>query len=157
MSGDRLALILARQKHSYDQRAAASEEKRRRELEKERRVQKLLETWTAAQAALRAVIEELNRAMQANGVALKYREEVSPAGVSRTAEVTYAQPQEYVSTGLSLRLYLNSQGLLTVTIVGMGRPIKNEKMKLSEFVEDVQREWLLDLLEATAEAEAGQR
>ena len=157
MSGDRLALILARQKQSYDLRAAASEEKRRRELEKERRVQKLLETWIATQASLQAVIAELNRAMQANGVSLKYREEVSPVGVTRTAEVTYAQPQEYVLTGLSLRLYLNSQGLLTVTIVGMGRPIKNEKIKLSNFVEEVQRAWLLDFLEATAEAEAGQR
>ena len=157
MSGDRLALILARQKQSYDLRAAASEEKRRRELEKERRVQKLLETWIATQASLQAVIAELNRAMQANGVSLKYREEVSPVGVTRTAEVTYEQPQEYVLTGLSLRLYLNSQGLLTVTIVGMGRPIKNEKIKLSNFVEEVQRAWLLDFLEATAEAEAGQR
>lgn len=155
MSGERLALILARQKQAYDQRTAASEEKRRRELEKERRVQKLLETWTATQATLRAVIAELNRAMQANGVSLKYREEASPAGVSRTAEVTYAQPQEYIATGLSLRLYLNSQGLLTVTIVGVGRPIKNEKIKLSDFVEEVQRAWLLDFLEATAEAEAG--
>ena len=154
MSGDRLALILAKQKQSHDLRAAASEEKRRRELEKERRVQKLLETWTATQASLRAVIAELNRAMQANGVALKYREEAPPAGVSRTAEITYAEPQEYVLTGLSLRLYLNSQGLLTVTIVGMGRPIKNEKIKLSDFVEEVQRNWLLDFLEATAEAEA---
>jgi hypothetical protein len=157
MSGDRLATILAKQKQSYDLRTAASEEKRRRELEKERRVQKLVETWIASQAALRAVIAELNRAMQANGVSLKYREEVSPAGVSRTAEVTYAQPQEYISMGLSLRLYLNSQGLLTVTIVGMGRPIKNEKIKLSDFVEDVQRAWLLDFLEVTAEAEAGPR
>lgn len=154
MSGDRLALILARQKQAYDQRTAASEEKRRRELEKERRVQKLLDTWIATQATLRAVIEELNRAMQANGVSLKYREEASPAGVSRTGEVTYAEPQEYILTGLSLRLYLNSQGLLTVTIVGMGRPIKNEKMKLTDFVEEVQRGWLLDFLEATAEAEA---
>ncbi|MET1110665.1 MAG: hypothetical protein ABWX67_03970 [Allosphingosinicella sp.] len=157
MSGDRLALILAKQKHSYDQRTAASEEKRRRELEKERRVQKLLESWTAAQATMQAVIAELNRAMQANGVSLKYREEVSPAGVSRTGEVTYAQPQEYILTGLSLRLYLNSQGLLTVTILGMGRPIKNEKMKLSDFGEEVQRGWLLDFLEATAEAEAEAR
>ena len=155
MSGDRLALILAKQKQSYDLRTASSEEKRRRELEKERRVQKLLETWIATQASLRAVIAELNRAMQANGVSLKYREDVSPAGVSRTAEVTYAKPQEYILTGLSLRLYLNSQGLLTVTIVGMGRPIKNEKIKLSDFVEEVQRAWLLDLLETTAEAEAG--
>jgi hypothetical protein len=154
MSGDRLALILAKQKQAYDQRTAASEDRRRRELEKERRVQKLLEAWTAAQASLRTVIAELNRAMQANGVSLKYREEVAPAGASRTAEVTYAQPQEYVLTGLSLRLYLNSQGLLTVTIVGMGRPIKNEKIKLTDFSEDVQRAWLLDLLEATAEAEA---
>lgn len=157
MSGDRLALILAKQKQAHDQRTAALEEKRRRELEKERRVQKHLETWSASQAALRAVVADLNRAMQANGVALSYREETPLAGVSRSAEVRYAQPQEYISTGLSLRLYLNSQGLLTVTIAGMGRPIKSEKIKLTDFVEEVQRGWLLDLLEATAEAEAGQR
>ena len=155
MSGDRLALILSRQKQAHDQRTAASEEKRRRELEKERRVQKLVETWTATQGTLRAVIAELNRAMQANGVSLEYREEPSLAGVRRSAEITYARPQEYISTGLSLRLYLNSQGLLTITIVGMGRPIKNEKIKLTDFVEEVQRDWLLDFLEATAEAEAG--
>ncbi|HET9637816.1 MAG TPA: hypothetical protein VFP12_01265 [Allosphingosinicella sp.] len=156
MSGDRLALILARQKQAYDQRTAASEEKRRRELEKERRVQKLLDAWTATQATLRAVVAELNRAMQANGVSLRHREETSLAGALRSAEITYAQPQEYISTGLSLRLYLSSQGLLTVTIAGMGRPIKNEKIKLTDFVEEVQRAWLLDFLEATAEAEAGQ-
>ncbi|HYJ81663.1 MAG TPA: hypothetical protein VEW26_02320, partial [Allosphingosinicella sp.] len=71
--------------------------------------------------------------------------------------ITYARPQEYISTGLSLRLYLNAQGLLTITIVGMGRPIKSEKMKLPDFVQEVQRSWLLDFLEATAEAEAGQK
>jgi len=157
MSGDRLALILAMQKQAHDQRTAVSEEKRRRELEKERRVQKLLETWTASQATLNAVIAELNRAMQANGVVLRCREETPLAGVRRSAEIIYAQPQEYISTGLSLRLYLNSQGLLTITIAGMGRPIKNEKIKLTDFVEEVQRGWLLDFLEATAEAEAGQR
>jgi hypothetical protein len=155
MSGDRLALILARQKQAYDQRTAELEEKRRHELEKERRVQKLLETWLATQASLQAVVEELNQAMQANGVSLRYREEPSLAGVRHTAVITYAQPQEYISTGLSLRLYLNAQGLLTVTIIGMGRPIKNEKMKLADFAEDVQRNWLLDFLEATSEAEAG--
>lgn len=157
MSGDRLALILAKQKQAHDQRTAASEEKRRRELEKERRVQKLLETWIATQDTLRAVVAELNRAMQANGVKLKYQEETSLAGVRHSAEITYAQPQEYISTGLSLRLYLNAQGSLTVAIVGMGRPIKNEKIKLADFVEDVQRGWLLDFLEATAEVEAGQK
>ena len=157
MSGDRLALILAKQKQAHDQRTAASEEKRRRELEKERRVQKLLETWTAAQAGLRGVVAELNRAMQANGVALRYREENSLAGVRHSAEISYAQPQEYISTGLSLRLFLNAQGQLTVTIVGMGRPIKSEKMKLSDFTEEVQRGWLLDFLEATAEVEAGRK
>jgi hypothetical protein len=156
MSGDRLALILARQKQAHDQRAAASEEKRRRELEKERRVQKLLETWDATQATLKGIVAELNRAMQGNGVALRHREETL-AGVRRSAEITYAQPQEYISTGLSLRLYLNSQGLLTVTILGMGRPIKNEKLKLTDFVDEVQRSWLLDFLEATAEAEAERR
>ena len=157
MSGDRLALILARQKQAHDQRTAALEEKRRRELEKERRVQKHLETWIASQTTLRGVIADLNGAMQANGVALSYREETPLAGVRRSAEITYAQPQEYISTGLSLRLYLNSQGLLTVTIAGMGRPIKSEKIKLTDFVEEVQRGWLLDLLEATVEVEAGQR
>jgi hypothetical protein len=157
MSGDRLALILAKQKQAYDQRTAASEEQRRRQLEKERRVQTLLETWNDSQATLRAVIAELNREMQANGVSLRYREETSLAGIRRSAEITYDRPQEYILTGLSLRLYLDSQGLLTVTIVGMGRPIKNEKIKLAEFVEDVQRGWLLDFLEATAEAEAGER
>jgi hypothetical protein len=157
MSGDRLALILARQKQAHDQRSAASEEKRRRELEKERRVQKLLETWAATQATLGAVIAELNQAMQANGVSLRYREETPLPGVRRSAEITYAQPREYISMGLSLRLYLNSQGLLTIAIVGMGRPIKNDKMKLADFVESVQRGWLLDFLEATAEAEAGQQ
>jgi hypothetical protein len=157
MSGDRLALILAKQKQAHDQRTAAAEEKRRRELEKERRVHKHLETWNVSQATLRGVIAELNRAMQANGVALAYREETSLAGVSRSAEITYAAPQDYISTGLSLRLYLNSQGLLTVTIAGMGRPIKSEKIKLTEFVEEVQRGWLLDFLEVTAEAEAERR
>jgi hypothetical protein len=157
MSRDRLALILAKQKQVYDQRTAASEEVRRRELEKERRVQTLLKTWDETQVTLRAVIAELNRAMQANGVSLRYREETSLAGVRRSAEITYDRPQEYILTGLSLRLYLNSQGLLTVTIVGMGRPIKNEKIKLTDFGEDVQRGWLLDFLEATAEAEAGER
>jgi hypothetical protein len=157
MSGDRLALILAKQKQAHDQRTAASEEKRRRELEKERRVHKLLETWAASQATLRAVIADLNRAMQANGVSLRYREETSLAGVRRSAEITYDRPQEYISTGLSLRLYLNSQGLLTVTIVGMGRPIKSEKIKLTDFREEAQRGWLLDFLEATVEVEAGQR
>jgi hypothetical protein len=157
MSGDRLALILTRQKQAYDQRTAESEEKRRRELEKERRVQKLLETWNDTQVSLRAVIAELNRVMQTNGVSLRYREETSLAGVRRSAEITYDRPQEYILTGLSLRLYLNSQGLLTITIVGMGRPIKNEKIKLTDFVEEVQRGWLLDFLEATAEAEAGER
>ncbi|HEX8124301.1 MAG TPA: hypothetical protein VF548_01830 [Allosphingosinicella sp.] len=157
MSADRLARILARQKQAYDERLAASEEKRRRELDKERRVQKLLETWVASQVTLRAVVEELNSAMEANGVTLRYREESSLAGARHSAEITYAQPQEYVSTGLSLRLYLSSQGQLTVTILGMGRPIKSEKIKLTDFVEEVQRAWLLDFLEATAEAEAGHR
>lgn len=157
MSGDRLALILAKQKQAYDQRTAESDEKRRQELEKERRVQKLLETWNDTQVSLRAVIAELNRVMQANGVSLRYREETSLAGVRRSAEITYDRPQEYILSGLSLRLYLNSQGLLTITIVGMGRPIKNEKINLTEFVEEVQRGWLLDFLEATAEAEAGER
>ena len=157
MSADRLALILARQKQAYDERTAASEEKRRRELEKERRVQRLLETWGASQAGLRAVVAELNGAMGANGVTLRYREESSLAGARHSAEISYAQPQEYVATGLSLRLYLSSQGQLTVTILGMGRPIKSEKMKLTDFVEEVQRAWLLDFLEATAEAEAERR
>jgi hypothetical protein len=157
MSSDRLALILARQKQAYDERTAASDERRRRELEKERRVQKLLQTWGASQAGLRAVVAEFNRAMEANGVTLRYREESSLAGARHSAEITYAQPQEYVSTGLSLRLYLSSQGQLTVTILGMGRPIKSEKIKLTDFVEEVQRAWLLDFLEATAEAEAERR
>ncbi|HYJ81241.1 MAG TPA: hypothetical protein VEW26_00130, partial [Allosphingosinicella sp.] len=104
MSADRLALILARQKQAHDQRAAASEEKRRRELEKEGRVQKLLESWAAAQASLNAVVAELNEAMEANGVTLRYREETSLAGVRHSAEIGYARPQEYISTGLSLRL-----------------------------------------------------
>jgi hypothetical protein len=157
MSGDRLALILDKQKQAHDQRTAALEEKRRRELEKERRVQKLFETWLATQTSLQAIIAELNQAMQANGASLQYREETSIAGVRRSAEITFAEPQEYISMGLSLRLYLSSQGLLTIAIVGMGRPIKNEKLKLADFVEEVQRGWLLDFLEATAEAEAGQR
>ena len=157
MSEDRLALILAKQKQAYDQRTAASEEQRRRVMEKERRVQNLLETWNDSQVTLRAVIAELNREMQGNGVSLRYREETSLAGVRRSAEITYDRPQEYILTGLSLRLYLDSKGLLTVTIVGMGRPIKNEKIELTDFVEDVQRGWLLDFLEATAEAEAGER
>ncbi|HLL29767.1 MAG TPA: hypothetical protein VK403_02110 [Allosphingosinicella sp.] len=157
MSGDRLALILAKQKQAHDQRTAASEEKRRRELEKGKRVLKLVETWTATQGSLKAVVAELNRAMQANGVTLRYREETTLPGVRHSAEITYTQPQEYISTGLSLRLYLNAQGLLTITIVGMGRPIKSEKIKLTDFVEEVQRGWLLDFLEATVEAEAGQK
>ncbi|HEX8379331.1 MAG TPA: hypothetical protein VF619_02130 [Allosphingosinicella sp.] len=157
MSGDRLALILAKQKQAHDQRTAAFEEKRRRELEKERRVQKLLEAWSDTQTTLKAVVAELNQAMQANGVSLRHREETSLAGLRRSAEITYAKPQEYVSMGLSLRLYLSSQGVLTVAIVGMGRPIKNEKIKLADFVEEVQRAWLMDFLEATADAEAGER
>ncbi|HEU0098609.1 MAG TPA: hypothetical protein VFQ67_07520 [Allosphingosinicella sp.] len=157
MSADRLALILARQKEAHDQRTAESEEERRRALEKERRVEKLLETWTATQGSLRAVVAELNAAMTANGVVLSHREETFLAGVRHSAEIGYAQPPEYVSTGLSLRLYLNAQGLLTVAIVGMGRPIKNEKMKLGDFVERVQREWLLDFLEITVEAEADRK
>ncbi|HEY0086292.1 MAG TPA: hypothetical protein VGB65_10330 [Allosphingosinicella sp.] len=157
MSGDRLALILARQKQGHDQRTAASEETRRREMEKERRVQKLGETWAASQNTLRGVVAELNGAMEANGVALRYREETALAGARHYAEITYAQPREYVSTGLCLRLNANAQGLLTVTIAGTGRPIKSEKIKLTDFVEDVQRGWLLDLLEATPEAEAGRR
>ncbi|HEX8481337.1 MAG TPA: hypothetical protein VF650_05505 [Allosphingosinicella sp.] len=157
MSGDRLALILAKQKQAHEQRTAALEEKRRRELEKESRVQKLLEAWSDSQTTLRAVVAELNQAMQANGVSLRHREETSLAGLRRSAEISYDQPQEYVSMGLSLRLYLSSQGVLTVAIVGMGRPIKNEKIKLADFVEEVQRAWLLDFLEATADAEAGER
>ncbi|HEX8309084.1 MAG TPA: hypothetical protein VF645_11780 [Allosphingosinicella sp.] len=157
MSGDRLALILARQKQAHDQRTAALEEKRRQELAKARRVQDLLATWTATQESLKAVVAELNGAMRDNGVALRYREETTLAGTRHSAEITYAQPQEYISTGLSLRMFLNARGILTVTIVGMGRPIKNAQIKLGEFAEDVQREWLLDFLEATAEAEAGSR
>ncbi|HEU0133377.1 MAG TPA: hypothetical protein VFR28_01015 [Allosphingosinicella sp.] len=157
MSGDRLALILAKQKQAHDQRTAELEEQRRRELEKERRVQKLLEAWSHSQATLKAVVAELNQAMKANGVVLRHREETSLAGLRRSAEITYDQPQEYISMGLSLRLYLSSQGLLTVAIVGLGRPIKNEKIKLTDFVEEVQRAWLLDFLEATADAEAGER
>ncbi|HEX8238149.1 MAG TPA: hypothetical protein VF574_00230 [Allosphingosinicella sp.] len=157
MTADRLALILAWQKQAYDQRTAESEEMRRRVLEKERRVQNLLQTWDDSQVTLKAGIAELNRAMQANGVSLRYREETSLAGVRRSAEITYDRPQEYILTGLSLRLYLDSQGVLTVAIVGMGRPIKTEKLKLTDFVEEVQRAWLLDFLEATAEAEAGER
>ena len=88
MSADRLARILARQKQAYDERLAASEEKRRRELDKERRVQKLLETWVASQVTLRAVVEELNSAMEANGVTLRYREESSLAGARHSAEIT---------------------------------------------------------------------
>ena len=156
MSEDRLALILANQKQAHDQRTAASEETRRRALEKERRVQELLETWNATRASLSAVIEDLNRAMQANGVTLRYREETSLVGARHFAEITYAQPQEYISTGLSLRLYVSGSGLLTITIVGMARPIKNAQMKLSDFGPEVQRSWLLDFLEATAEAESGQ-
>ena len=83
VSGDRLALILAKQKQAHDQRTAASEEKRRRELEKERRVQKLVETWSAAQAGLKAVVEELNRAMQANGVSLNFLEATVEAEAGR--------------------------------------------------------------------------
>jgi hypothetical protein len=157
MSADRLALILANQKRAHDQRTAASEEQRQRELEKERRVHRLLETWNDSQVTLRAVVAELNQAMQPNGVSLRYREETSLAGLRRSAEITYDRPQEYVLMGLSLRLYLSSQGLLTIAIVGMGRPIKNEKIKLTDFVEEVQRTWLLDLLEATADAEAGEK
>ncbi|MEO7825957.1 MAG: hypothetical protein ABIR60_02350 [Allosphingosinicella sp.] len=157
MSGDRLALILARQKQAHDQRTAASEEKRRHELAKERRVQELLETWTATQRSLQAIVVELNESMQANGVMLKYREETTLAGARYSAVISYAQPQEYILTGLFLRLYSNARGLLTISIMGVGRPIKNDKIKLSDFGEEVQRSWLLDFLEVTAEAEAGQK
>jgi hypothetical protein len=157
MSEDRLALILARQKQAHDQRTAALEEKRRLELEKERRVQELLEAWNATQASLKAVVAELNGTMQANGVTLRYREETSFVGARHAAEITYAQPQEYILTGLSLRLFVSARGLLTITIVGMGRPIKSEKIKLTDFTQDLQRCWLLDFLEATADAESGQK
>ncbi len=154
---DRLALILARQKQAHDQRTAASEEKRRQVLEKERRVQELLNSWNATQGSLRAVVEDLNTAMQANGVALRYLEVTTSVGVRYAAEITYSQPQEYVATGLSLRLYVNVHGQLTITIVGTGRPIKSEQMKLADFDEDAQRNWLLDFLEATSEVESGRK
>ncbi|HEX8667748.1 MAG TPA: hypothetical protein VF727_05175 [Allosphingosinicella sp.] len=153
MSEDRLALILARQKQAHDQRTAALEDKRRRELEKDRRVQQLLETWNARQGSLKAVIAELNGAMRANGVTLRYQEQTSLVGARHSAEIGYVEPHEYIATGLSLRLFASARGLLTITIVGMGRPIKNDQMKLTDFSEEVQRTWLLDFLEATAEAE----